>query len=298
MLRANKHRNSHLQSAWNRHGEDNFEFSVLAVCSPGWCLCVEQIHILGFKAIDPEHGYNRTPNAGSTLGRKMSESQRLNLSRLKTGKKMSLHQYTAMVERARSDENRKRASERAKSRWNDPIEGLKLRAATQSPETRAKQAAIIATKEYREKLSRAQKARWTPEMRAELSKNTHFLKLTPEQKLLGKIKSKQALSRSEVKQKMSEEAKRRWGDPDYRKRSLASKEKVFSDPDTWARILEAKRTPEARANMSAAQKSRWTEEARRAWGESRIGMKHSNNTKQKMSLSAKARWAKKPHGVS
>ena len=32
LLRHNKHQNAHLQNAWNKYGEDNFEWSIIEIC--------------------------------------------------------------------------------------------------------------------------------------------------------------------------------------------------------------------------------------------------------------------------
>ena len=32
LLRYNKHQNAHLQNAWNKYGEDNFEWSIIEIC--------------------------------------------------------------------------------------------------------------------------------------------------------------------------------------------------------------------------------------------------------------------------
>lgn len=34
LLRHNKHENAHLQNAWNKYGEENFEWTVLELCNP------------------------------------------------------------------------------------------------------------------------------------------------------------------------------------------------------------------------------------------------------------------------
>lgn len=44
-LRNNKHKNQHLQHAWNKYGENSFEFIILEVCEKSECLIQEQIYI-------------------------------------------------------------------------------------------------------------------------------------------------------------------------------------------------------------------------------------------------------------
>ena len=78
-LRGNSHYNIYLQRAWNKYGEDAFEFHVVGKCSPERLIDLEQEVIDHLK---PE--YNLAPTAGSQLGwvhsiesrRKMSESHK------------------------------------------------------------------------------------------------------------------------------------------------------------------------------------------------------------------------------
>ena len=44
-LRENKHKNSHFQNAWNKYGEDSFEFNILEICPKDKCLEREQYHL-------------------------------------------------------------------------------------------------------------------------------------------------------------------------------------------------------------------------------------------------------------
>lgn len=44
-LRANKHVNAHLQSAWNKYGEHSFVFEEVELCEPDQCLKIEQEYI-------------------------------------------------------------------------------------------------------------------------------------------------------------------------------------------------------------------------------------------------------------
>ena len=60
-LRNNKHKNSHLQHAWNKYGEDNFEFLIIEICDyKEIVLEREQYYI---DSIDFENLYNINPFA-------------------------------------------------------------------------------------------------------------------------------------------------------------------------------------------------------------------------------------------
>lgn len=72
-LRRNKHPNKHLQAAFNKYGEDKFEFNLIEECAPikDTLLMIEQKYIDG---LDPQ--YNNCPTAGSLLGFKNSEAMK------------------------------------------------------------------------------------------------------------------------------------------------------------------------------------------------------------------------------
>lgn len=66
LLRRGVHRSVHLQSSWNKHGEESFEFSILEFC------CVEQLLVREQYLLDtlcPE--FNICKRAGSTRGVKL-----------------------------------------------------------------------------------------------------------------------------------------------------------------------------------------------------------------------------------
>jgi group I intron endonuclease len=60
-LRKNKHKNSYLQHAWNRYGEDDFEFKILEICSKENCLKKEQEYLDTYNLL-----YNINPLASGT----------------------------------------------------------------------------------------------------------------------------------------------------------------------------------------------------------------------------------------
>ena len=64
-LRNNKHKNSHLQYAWNKYGEDNFKFTILEICDDRLkVLETEQLYI---DKEDFENLYNINPFATGGL---------------------------------------------------------------------------------------------------------------------------------------------------------------------------------------------------------------------------------------
>lgn len=74
-LRANKHRNSKLQNAWNKYGEKDFTFHVLEHCEKYKLLEREQYYI---DTLKPE--YNILKIAGSRLGFKHDDKAKEKMS--------------------------------------------------------------------------------------------------------------------------------------------------------------------------------------------------------------------------
>ena len=81
LLGDGKHRNRHLQAAWNKYGEDNFVFVALVRCPPDKCLSVEQSFMDKFKSAKEKFGYNISPTAGNTKGVVVTEETKKKLSK-------------------------------------------------------------------------------------------------------------------------------------------------------------------------------------------------------------------------
>lgn len=88
-LRNGAHHSPLLQRAWNKYGEEAFEFSVLMACEKGDLITVEQSFIDRFRSADRNHGFNINPVAGSNLGRKFTAEQRKRMSAARLGIKLS-----------------------------------------------------------------------------------------------------------------------------------------------------------------------------------------------------------------
>lgn len=65
MLRRKTHHNAHLQQAWNKYGEESFEFSVLEVVDASSLLQAEQSWIDKTRCVDRKIGFNIFHLAGS-----------------------------------------------------------------------------------------------------------------------------------------------------------------------------------------------------------------------------------------
>ena len=70
MLRRGRHRNSHLQNAWDKYGEECFIFETIEMCEPERLIEVEQRWINHY---DSASRYNILTKAQSSLGFKHSE---------------------------------------------------------------------------------------------------------------------------------------------------------------------------------------------------------------------------------
>lgn len=127
ILRTNKHHSPKLQRAWNKYGESAFIFSVIEVVELASDLIArEQFHIDCARSF--AHGFNISPTAGNTLGRKhcdeaikkmsakatgriCSEQTRKKMSMSKMGKKASLEVRLKMSAAMRGKNTRKATDE-------------------------------------------------------------------------------------------------------------------------------------------------------------------------------------------
>jgi len=78
-LRGGVHANGRLQNAWNKYGEDAFEFEALLHCDAEYLIEFEQ------KAIDQKSEYNIRRVADSQRGYKHSDESRARMSASQTG---------------------------------------------------------------------------------------------------------------------------------------------------------------------------------------------------------------------
>ena len=68
------HGNKHLQTAWNKYGEDNFDFGVICKCDESQLNTMEQYYIFELMTYDREMGYNG--NYGGKSGRLTKETRK------------------------------------------------------------------------------------------------------------------------------------------------------------------------------------------------------------------------------
>ena len=82
LLNRKKHKNKHLQSAWNKYGENAFEFTILSRCAPDFCDELEAYWI-GDDYNNPAVSYNKIAGGGTSGLR--SEETRTKISAAKKG---------------------------------------------------------------------------------------------------------------------------------------------------------------------------------------------------------------------
>ena len=77
-LRNNKHSNSYLQKSWNKYGEENFKFYILAECEIYELDELEKYYISFFNTMNKNYGYNR--ESGGNRKKFLSEETKLKIS--------------------------------------------------------------------------------------------------------------------------------------------------------------------------------------------------------------------------
>jgi len=158
-LFGSSHHSIYLQRAWNKYGEDAFEFEVLEHWEPEFLISMEQWWM---NMLRPE--YNIAPVAGSSLGYKHTGAAKVKMAATQTGNTKATGNTNALGYK-HTKEAKKRIS--AALKGNTHARGLKGRKQSEShrakrvasqmghevsPETRAK---ISATLKRRHKCRRS-----------------------------------------------------------------------------------------------------------------------------------------------
>lgn len=86
-LRRNIHKNKHLQNAWNKYKENNFQFLILEYCEIDKLKEREQCWIDNTKCYDYNYGYNIATVSGLTTGVEKTEEWKVNHSKVMKGRK-------------------------------------------------------------------------------------------------------------------------------------------------------------------------------------------------------------------
>lgn len=105
-LRIGKSFNMYLQEDWDKYGEENFEFIFIEEDTFGG-FEREQYWMDLYTSYDRDKGYNISPTAGTTLGRRHREDSKKLMAESHTGKKLS-------------DETRRKMSDAHKGKKKSP----------------------------------------------------------------------------------------------------------------------------------------------------------------------------------
>lgn len=84
LLAKGNHGNKHLQAAYNKYGQDAFDYISIEECEN--LVEREEYWIIYYEAINPEKGYNKAINIQNTSGYKWTEESRKKFSESKKGK--------------------------------------------------------------------------------------------------------------------------------------------------------------------------------------------------------------------
>ena len=109
-LRQNKHGNRLLQNAWNKYGEENFEWQILERCESVFetIIVCEQKWLDFYQAANKEHSYNLSPTAGSPLGYKHTSES---LAKISESSKKQVHTPERREKSSKSNRGQKRSAE-------------------------------------------------------------------------------------------------------------------------------------------------------------------------------------------
>jgi len=249
------HHSKPLQRAWNKYGEDNFVFEVLATCPKEYCIKLEQWFIDNLK---PE--YNINPTAGSRLGAKVSEEERKRMS--ERGKA-----------RGADPEVRKRMSEMQLKRFQDPEQrAINKRIAN---ERYAKESERIKNSERlkkhysepknRERLKNQAINSWSnPSVVDKIKKGRKKWLESKENRIHVASHLIEYNKSAEGREKNRQSAIKRLSDPDVRKAMSESTSKLMADPEFYKKNREAcakgVRTESARKKNSETKKAQFKDE--------------------------------------
>lgn len=109
LLRSNKHFNLYLQRAWNKYGEENFEFIIVEECNVDDINDRERYYIQFYREQDLSYNLADGGEGGAFLGKHLSEE-----TKRKIGEKNRIN----MLGRKASDETRAKMSRSQKDRYD------------------------------------------------------------------------------------------------------------------------------------------------------------------------------------
>lgn len=159
LLRHNYHWNLHLQNAWNKYGEDNFEFDILEIVeNENELVEREQYYIdVVYQSRERENGYNIRP---ADINGHLPEETKRRIGDANRGRKHS-EEFRRKISEIQRGQKRKPLSEETKRKISEAQKGKKI-----SEETRRKISNTLKgrktgppSEETRRKISEAQKGK-------------------------------------------------------------------------------------------------------------------------------------------
>lgn len=148
-LRKGVHDNTYLQRSWMKHGEENFSFSVLELCTASLIFIKEQYWMDKLNATDRRFGYNICLEAtGGRRGLKFSKSAKAKMSRKRKG----IVPVAAIAAAAIANKGRKMSAKVCRDR------SIRLKGKPKSKEHRANLVANHWTKRYPTEVVKAKQA--------------------------------------------------------------------------------------------------------------------------------------------
>jgi group I intron endonuclease len=162
-LKAGKHANAKLRSAWSKHGENCFRFFLLEPCRKCDLDALEQTYMDSLAAA--AEGYNLSPTASSTRGYKHSAETRENMraatTKFWTDPDIRARLCAVRKTQANSPEVRARMSDSAKKAQANP----KMRERMESPEMKKRHSqatkAALSSPEMRQRMSETSVNYWS-----------------------------------------------------------------------------------------------------------------------------------------
>lgn len=119
-LRGGYHQNSHLQYAWNKYGEQAFEFKVLLVCLPKHMQDYEQRCL---DSLAPAYNKSRSAFSGIPVGAKLTKKHKAKVgaaSKRLWGTPEYRRSVTTAIREAMTIEEKAQRSQRAERLWANP----------------------------------------------------------------------------------------------------------------------------------------------------------------------------------
>ena len=123
-LKNNTHKNTYLQRAWNKYGEENFRFEVLERCHKNQLCFLEHWWVIVLGARNPKYGYNLAPTNSKQIAGNNRESA---LKGVKTRRQNGKHLLTAETKKKIGNANRgRKMSDLMKKKLSIANKGKKL----------------------------------------------------------------------------------------------------------------------------------------------------------------------------